>query len=260
MTSTTLLAPTLANHEDVQKVIALMSNPEMALRMVRQMDMMELQLGQALKDLDYIKNQLDMLQQRTESPLKQEYQNAVQHTKNGIYKAQESCAAVKKSFLENCKKALNAAKTQGAKGIDKALNLLGVKKALLATQERIDQSIQRAEQSIDKVHALGNEYHAIGYHAKRIASTFKNQEVDYGIKANGKINDFLKKPFEMAKRSMQAAHASVERGLSTIGKIEQTAQKGQDIEKPSSIQNQLAMLKAPAQPAAQNNRNLSHER
>lgn len=256
---TTTASPVMIENKDVKRLIGIMNNPRELVTLIHQMDNMEGQLAQALRDLDTIKEQLAALQHR-KKPFQQEYQNAVRFTKDSVQKAQDSFASVKKTFLDNVKKAVDAAKTKGAAGIEKALDLMGVKTALLKTQENINRSIQSAEQSIDKVHALGGEYHAIGYHAKRMMDTLTGKEVSGGINGNGKLNKLLKSPFELAKKAMENAKNSVVASLSLIDKIEKTAQRGRD-EKAGSIKEQLDSFKPAAPKAAERgNKDLAHER
>lgn len=248
-----VVTPKLVNNSDVKRLIKRLEQPREIIKMARQMDQMESQLAQALQELADIKQQLGMIPRPAQ---RQEYQQAAGQTARCIHKAQESFAAAKTAFLENTRKALGHAKEKGAAGLEKALNFMGVKDALIATQGRIDLAMQSAQKNADKLHALGSEYHAIGFHAKRLMNTLTGKENTGGIKANGKLNELLKAPFLAAKRSLEKAGDNVVSCLSVIDRIEQAAQRGRD----KSVTSQLADFKPALQSPGRESRGIALER
>ena len=151
---------TLAKNDSVKALLQVLSDTKMEttakdlLDMVQYVDKMENQLDAVLKELQEVKNQLNGIQETNANRgIRSGIKKAISRLEVEAAKLKQQIIGVKTMIVKQAKKAVDAFREKGVRGLNHALNLLGVKrslqsvrKALVSLEEKADAAIGKVEQ------------------------------------------------------------------------------------------------------------------
>lgn len=132
-------------------------------QLLAQMEGMKVEFADALEEILYLREQIDLLQNQTVKAKLRMLQEEVQTT---LKQAQNRALSVKKSVEVNIHDAVSAGKQKGILALDKTFDIFPIYQGLGVVEAFLEHSADTLGQRIGKVNALAEEIHEIKGHIR----------------------------------------------------------------------------------------------
>lgn len=196
---------------------------------------MERDLGKAVSDLTAMRQELSVMRDEQNHPIKTMLHKAADGLMAQLKSLLKLIVALKDKIIGVCKQTVEAVKDQGiiaANGIVGALNIKG---DLESARNRINDVIAYNEKKIANIETAAAEYHSAGRAIKNLGRIFVGKEPIPDIKPNGKLAKLLQAPMRSEIKSLKRSLARTNKAIAQIGKLEKAAEQRVERSRPSVI-------------------------
>ena len=143
------------------------------MQMADYLDGMEEQLGNVLKELRQVRDQLDTIQNRG---MKQKALEVVKRAEQMVQGIGRQVAGLKEQFIQRAKQAVQASKEKGKEALVSAVRKLYVPETLKRLQNALHDTVLYLDQGIDRIGNVGDELQEAKGHLKNIAKELSGKE------------------------------------------------------------------------------------
>ena len=188
------------------------------------MDGMSRQFNAVLQELQAVKQQLAQAQA---SPQKSALSRMVNTLEDKVQQIRTCLDNLREKIVKCAVSAVQGFKQMGVAALDKAVSVLGVKKALMNLQNDIGNTAADMKKSIEKVERLGRELRSVGGHLKNIGRAMAGkdvQAVDGG--REGRFQAVLLTPMRVTYQMLTRMNNAT---LAAIGKVERLEQTAENV-------------------------------
>ena len=196
---------------------------------------LEQQLSGAVQELTSMRQELQDMQK---SPLKTALQKPVQKLETKVNTLRQQIDTLKENIIEGCKQALADFKERGTVALDSMARFFHLRQGLEGVQETIKDCLHTDEKALATIAAVSSEYHEAGKHLKNVGRAIVGKDTIQEAKAPGKLAKAISAPYQAERSCMLAMQKSVDKALSSIGRLEQAAEKKPSILKTMKEQNE----------------------
>jgi ElaB/YqjD/DUF883 family membrane-anchored ribosome-binding protein len=137
---------------------------------------MEEQLNRTVTELQEVKQELHSLQGSLTNENKAFFSDLTASVETVLSQAREQLHGIKNSIVHAAETAVNNIKSTGTIGLNNALGLLGVRKALRALQTHLNRTVNVLEAGIGRVEAVSQELRDVGGHVQNIGRVMAGKE------------------------------------------------------------------------------------
>ncbi len=219
-------AETTRGDSAVQEFLALLreNSPGRGLEyamLLAHVDGMARQLDTALKELGEVKAQLAGMQ---EDAAKQYAIRAADAAGSRYTAMRERIADIKSRITEGAREAVEGIKHTGVEALDKAVSVLGIKKALEQMQRDLGESLADVKKSIGKMETIGHELRSAGGHVRnagRAAGGKELMQTDGGTA--GRFQEAVLSPLRLEEKILTRLRNMALAALGNVERLEQAA-------------------------------------
>lgn len=189
---------------------------------LRHVEELENQLAGAVEQLSAMREEVENLQK---APLKSALQASVHTLEEKAASLKEQISALKKSILTGCRQALSEAREHGISALDNLARFFHLRQSFEGIRDTIQEAIQTDTRAIEKIEAMAAQYHEAGKHLKNAGRVLAGKEAVTEAKPIGKAAKTIAAPFRADRACLTAMKGTVEKALSGLERLEQSAPK-----------------------------------
>ena len=194
---------------------------------------MERDLGRALNQVTAMRQELSVMRDEQNHPIRTMLQKATDGLIARIKTAQQAIRSLKEKIIGVCKRTVEAVKDQGITAAYGIVGALNIKSDLESQRDRIHSNISYCEKQIDRIDKASAELHAAGRHVKNIGRLAVGKEPIPDIKPNGKLAKLIQTPFRNEVKYQKRCLTRVDKTLGRIDKLERAATLRAESARPS---------------------------
>ena len=181
------------------------------------MEELENQLAGAMEQLSAMREEVQNLQK---SPLKSALQSSVHTLEEKASSLKEQISALKESILTGCRQALSEVREHGISALDNLARFFHLRQSFEGIRDTIQEAVQTDTRTIEKIEAMAAQYHEAGKHLKNAG-----KEAVTEAKPTGKVAKTIAAPFRADRACLAAMIGTVDKALSGLERLEQSAPK-----------------------------------
>lgn len=143
-------------------------------RLISCMEGMKTEFADAMDEIRYLREQIDVLQNQT---MKGKLSQIQQEALYALKMAQEEAISIKKKLDENIQDTVRAVKKKGTCALNKALDIIPVEHGLSAMEVFFKNSMEAMGQRAEMVGGLADEIHAVKGHMKNVGDVMSGKRI-----------------------------------------------------------------------------------
>ena len=197
------------------------------------MEELENQLAGAMEQLSAMREEVQNLQK---SPLKSALQSSVHTLEEKASSLKEQISALKESILTGCRQALSEVREHGISALDNLARFFHLRQSFEGIRDTIQEAVQTDTRTIEKIEAMAAQYHEAGKHLKNAGRVLAGKEAVTEAKPTGKVAKTIEcnvrgekkeiaAPFRADRACLAAMIGTVDKALSGLERLEQSAPK-----------------------------------
>ena len=186
------------------------------------MEELENQLAGAVKQLSVMQEEVQNLQK---SPLKSALQASIHTLEEKVSSLKEQISALKESILTGCRQALSEVREHGISALDNLTRFFHLRQSFEGIRDTIQEAIQTDTRAIEKIEVMAAQYHEAGKHLKNAGRVLAGKEAVTEAKPIGKAAKTIAAPFRADRVCLTAMKGTVDKALSGLERLEQSAPK-----------------------------------
>lgn len=190
------------------------------------MEELENQLAGAMEQLSAMREEVQNLQK---SPLKSALQSSVHTLEEKASSLKEQISALKESILTGCRQALSEVREHGISALDNLARFFHLRQSFEGIRDTIQEAVQTDTRTIEKIEAMAAQYHEAGKHLKNAGRVLAGKEAVTEAKPTGKVAKTIAAPFRADRACLAAMIGTVDKALSGLERLEQSAPKKHSI-------------------------------
>ena len=196
-----------------------------------QLNQMEKQYAEVLSELQTVKGQLSDIQDKG---IKVAVTNGVLKLQEKVTEAKNQLEHIKEDISNSIKESLSLIKENGISALNKAVDFIGLRKALTNLRDNLTSSIAQTQKHIDKINAVGSELHALSEHTHNLGRVLTGKEAKELTQRNEDkgILAVAAKQLKHSKSMLEGIRQNVIHTITAVDRLEQAANKGKE-KKPS---------------------------
>lgn len=213
-------------NKDIRELIDLLkqNNPsqgkEYAALLLQVEDMSRL-LDKALRELQEVRTQLGG---QKESGIKQAVTKAVGAVEGRIGTMRMAVSDMKERIVKGAREAVEGFKHGGARALDMAVSLLGIRKGLEAMKNSLESSLRDVRKSIQTVEKVGHEMRSVGGHIRNAAHAIAGKEpLPVADRGEGRFQAAILAPLKRERDTLGRLLGLVDSAIRKLEKLEQAA-------------------------------------
>ena len=185
---------------------------------------MEEQLNRTVTELQEVKQELHSLQGSLTKENKAFFSDLTASVETVLSQAREQLHGIKGSIVHAAETAVKNIKSTGTIGLNNALGLLGVRKALRALQTHLNRTVNVLEAGIGRVEAVSQELRDVGGHVQNIGRVMagkERQEIQTG--QTGRMTTAVLAPFQRIRDTIDKMEKLAGQAVGQLEGLEQAA-------------------------------------
>jgi len=220
-------SPPLTSNEHVNELLTVMRENSVdtgeLLAVLRYVGMVERQLGNAVNEVQAMRQEMNGMREIQDHPVRTAMQNAVNAMEEKIAVMRERLEAVKAGIIDGAKNAVAAFKEKGITALHSVASFFNVKGGLQSLRDSLNAGIKEDERAIAAIEAASAKYHEAGRRVKNMGRALANQELEQNAKPTGKLAKTLESPFIREKDCLTNAVNDVNAAIQGMERLEAAA-------------------------------------
>ena len=194
---------------------------------------MERDINKAIGELTAMRKDLFDMREEQKHPVKNMLVKAIDSVLARLKAIQRHIIALKDKIIGTCKQTVEAVKDQGIIAANGIVGALNVKGDLEAIKININRDTAYCEKQIGKIKQASKQFHTAGLAVRNFGRALVGKEPLTNIKQNGKLAQFIAKPFENEIKYQKRCLVRIDKSLAQIGKLEKAAELSAERSRPS---------------------------
>lgn len=199
---------------------------------------METQLNRTTAELQTVKQELQSLQGTLSKENKAFFSDLTASVETILSQGREQLGGIKENIVRASRMVTDNLKGKGISGLNRALDSLGVRKAIRALQTHLNRTANVLEAGIERVEAVGRELRDAGSHLQNAGRVITGKERQDAPGKTGRLTAAIMTPLRRIREAIGKMESLSERALSRLDSLEQAAKE----ERPS-VKDALKTLK-----------------
>ena len=199
--------------------------------LLSQLNQMEKQYAEVLSELQTVKGQLSAIQDKG---IKTVVMNGVLKLQEKVTEAKNQLEHIKTDISNSIKESLSLFKDNGISALNKAVDFIGLRKALTDLRDNLTSSIAQTQKHINKINTVGSELHALKEHTGNLGRVLTGKETKELTQRNEDkgILAAATKQLKHSKSMLERIRQNVTHTITAVDRLEKAANKGNE-KKPS---------------------------
>lgn len=192
------------------------------------------QLRETTEEIQYIKDILTSVKDQT---LKAKLEKCVAVAKEQLADAKAAYQHVRSKISQDIGRVVNDAKLYGIKAVDKAVDVVGVKKALTAIRNHLGKAVDSIRSGLQRLEAAQKEMDQIKAHIGGLGAAMTGRS-EYVAKTSDRIGIFLSlhKALSFCKRQVEGMDAKTQGAIDTVDHLHRLTMAGTQKQLPVNAQ------------------------
>lgn len=200
---------------------------------------METQLSQTTAELQTVKQELQSLRGRLSGEEKTLFSGLTSSLDTALRQGREQLGSIKSGIVRAAEIVVGDMKGKGISGLNRALEAIGVHKALSALQTHLNKTSKVLETGMERVEAIGQELRNAGGHLRNAGRVISGKERQAAPAEQGRITAAILTPLRRIREAIGKMESLSGRALNRLDSLEQAAKE----ERPS-VKDALKSLKS----------------
>lgn len=199
--------------------------------LLSQLNQMEKQYAEVLSELNTVKGQLSAIQDKG---IKSVVMDGILKLQEKVTEAKNQLEHIKADISNSIKESIFLIKENGISALNKAVDFIGLRKALTDLRDNLTSSIAKTQKNIDKINAVGSELHVLSEHTSNLGRVLTGKETKELTQRNEDkgILAVATKQLKHSKSMLEGIRQNVSHTITAVDRLEQAANKGKE-QKPS---------------------------
>jgi ElaB/YqjD/DUF883 family membrane-anchored ribosome-binding protein len=185
---------------------------------------MEEQLNRTVTELQEVKQELHSLQDSLTQENKAFFSDLTSSVETVLSQAREQLHGIKNSIAHAAETTVKNIKRTGTIGLNNALELLGVHKALCTLQTHLNRTVNVLEAGIGRVEAVSHELRDVGGHMQNIGRVMAGKErQEVQTNQTGRVTMAVVAPFQRIRDTIGKMEKLAGQAIGHLDDLEQAA-------------------------------------
>ena len=200
---------------------------------------METQLTQTTAELQTVKQELQSLRGRLSGEEKTLFSGLTSSLDTALRQGRDQLGSIKSGIARAAEIVAGDMKGKGISGLNRALEAIGVHKALSALQTHLNKTSKVLETGMERVEAIGRELREAGGHLQNAGNVISGKEWQAAPAGQGRMTAAILAPLRRIHDAIGKMESLSGRALSSLNRLERAVKE----ERPS-VKDTLKSLKS----------------